>query len=169
MLARQVAVFAPASCSCRTAMICSSVSLTRFIVRPCNGLRPCLPPPRPLDTHATLAIGFIRLSALRSAGSSRNSSVARSNALRKDIVRVNGQDSPADGYGIYRRFAGQVFGDGARVNFHTRPGGTPCGRHLGVRLGKRLQQPVEDALKTTLQRAPSFFITLDIPEGELPV
>src|SRR4051812_3703642 len=28
------AVFAPASCSCRTAIICSSVNLIRFIVRP---------------------------------------------------------------------------------------------------------------------------------------
>jgi hypothetical protein len=31
------AVFAPASCSRNTAMICSSVNLIRFIVRPLSG------------------------------------------------------------------------------------------------------------------------------------
>jgi hypothetical protein len=71
-------------------------------------------------------------------------------------------------------FAGQVFGDGARVNFHAQPGGTPCGFLEAPRgpTWKKLQQPVEDALKTTPQRAPNnfvFFITFDIPEGRLPV
>src|SRR5947208_15454373 len=36
------AVFAPASCSCRTAMICSSLNRLRFIVRPPSGGRTLL-------------------------------------------------------------------------------------------------------------------------------
>ena len=37
MLARQIGCLCPASCSRNTAMICSSVNLTRFIVRPSLG------------------------------------------------------------------------------------------------------------------------------------